>query len=85
MSQELAGLEKEEEYQEEEEGEHERASTESRKPNIAAEPIQPTRNEREEHQYTHLPYRSWCPHCVRGKARATKHKKGNGVTVRDSH
>ena len=24
---------------------------------------------------THIPYRTWCPHCVRGKARANYHKK----------
>ena len=25
---------------------------------------------------THIPFRTWCPHCIRGKARATYHKKG---------
>ena len=24
---------------------------------------------------THTPYRSWCPHCVRGRARAEQHRK----------
>ena len=23
---------------------------------------------------THVPFRTWCPHCVRGKARAAYHK-----------
>ena len=27
------------------------------------------------HNQTHLPYRSWCPHCVRGKARRRNHRK----------
>ena len=28
---------------------------------------QPTREEYEEHMRTHLPFRKWCPHCVKGK------------------
>ena len=35
---------------------------------------QPSKREMEEHMLTHIPYRSWCPHCVRGKARAKYHK-----------
>ena len=27
------------------------------------------------HNITHLPYRSWCPHCVRGKARRRSHRE----------
>ena len=27
----------------------------------------PSRREIEEHMATHIPFRSWCPHCVRGK------------------
>ena len=27
------------------------------------------------HELTHLPYRSWCAHCVRGKGKALDHKK----------
>ena len=29
----------------------------------------PSKEEVDLHNVTHLPYRSWCPHCVRGKAR----------------
>ena len=29
----------------------------------------PSEEEVRVHNRTHLPYRSWCPHCVRGKAR----------------
>ena len=35
----------------------------------------PSKREMEEHMLTHIPFRTWCPHCVRGKARATYHKK----------
>ena len=38
-------------------------------------PPQPTEQERMEHKLTHLPYRSWCPVCVRSKGRADNHPK----------
>ena len=31
-------------------------------------PYAPTAAELEEHRLTHIPYRNWCPWCVRGKA-----------------
>ena len=36
-------------------------------------PMTPTREEVEIHRRTHRPFRSWCPHCVRGKGRADRH------------
>ena len=38
-------------------------------------PRAPTAQERDEHNLTHLPYRSWCPHCIRGKSKASPHKQ----------
>ena len=35
----------------------------------------PTRAEIEEHNLTHLPYRSWCRHCVRGREKEFPHKR----------
>ena len=35
----------------------------------------PTRQEREQHELTHHPDRSWCNHCVRGKAKEDHHRK----------
>jgi len=35
----------------------------------------PTKKEREEHELTHIPYRSWCEHCVKGRGRKTAHKR----------
>ena len=32
-------------------------------------PREPTKVEREEHERTHCPYRSWCKHCVKSRAR----------------
>lgn len=31
------------------------------------EVIQPTQQERDDHNLFHIPYRSWCPHCCAGK------------------
>ena len=39
----------------------------------ARNPAMPTRREREEHDLTHMPYRSCCRHCVRGRGRADPH------------
>jgi hypothetical protein len=42
---------------------------------IARGPGAPTREELEEHRVTHFSYRSWCPHCIRGKSKASPHKQ----------
>ena len=49
---------------------------ELRKPNPAARPYTPTKAEVYEHEVTHLPYRTWCKHCVRGRGVSTPHRKG---------
>ena len=38
-------------------------------------PKDPTKKQREEHERTHLPYRSWCEDCVRARARNAPHHK----------
>ena len=38
-------------------------------------PLKPTREEVELHMATHLPFRSWCPHCIRGKSKGKPHNK----------
>ena len=45
----------------------------SRKPKLLGEPYVPTEAEREEHEKTHLPWRSWCPSCVGGGAVSQPH------------
>ena len=37
-------------------------------------PKAPTAREWEEHMVSHWPCRSWCEHCVRGKAKANPHR-----------
>ena len=58
-------------------------SEDARKPNVASCPREPIRQERMEHEITHLPYRSWCPHCVRGKAKEEAHNRRNSEEDRE--
>lgn len=44
-------------------------------------PIRPSEEEVRQHNISHVPYRSWCPHCVRGKGRSLVHK--NAVSSAD--
>ena len=50
---------------------------EGREPRIGAVPNMPSKAEREQHELTHTPYRSWCEHCVRARGRNRPHQKGN--------
>ena len=36
------------------------------------QPRLPSRQEVQEHELTHIPYRSWCVHCVRGAGRSER-------------
>ena len=63
----------EETVEDSEEGETE----EARKPKAARVPTRPSQEEVDEHMITHLPFRSWCPHCIRGKSKGKPHKKPN--------
>ena len=47
---------------------------------IALRPvIGPTPEERSAHEVSHLPYRSWCAHCVAGRGRALSHPRAPGL------
>ena len=41
-------------------------------------PYQPTDDERATHSTTHLPFRAWCTHCVKGLARGWPHRSDDG-------
>ena len=60
--------EKEGDEEAEEEGE------EGREAVAMPSPMAPSRKEREQHELTHTPYRSWCPHCVRARGRNRAHR-----------
>ena len=51
------------------------ALSESRKVTRMLDPKLPTKAEIAEHQLTHLPYRNWCPHCVKGRGKERDHRK----------
>ena len=48
---------------------------EARVPVALRDPGQPTAQEFIEDNLTHVPYRSWCPDCVRGRGSHLSHKK----------
>ncbi len=39
------------------------------------QPEQPSKAEVREHNLTHVPYMSWCHHCIRGRAVNDQHQK----------
>ena len=42
---------------------------------VLPDPGAPTKQEVEDHKArNHLPYRAWCPHCVRGKGKSLAHQ-----------
>ena len=55
---------------------HLEESEETRGPKHRALPADVTKKEYEKHQLAHLPFRSWCDHCVRGKAVDDAHRPG---------
>ena len=48
---------------------------EARVPKVRRAPKGPTQLEREQHEATHLPFRDWCAHCVRGAGNKTPHRR----------
>ena len=58
-----------------EEGGTESEPEEARRVKTAKAPAKPSKEEVDEHMVTHLPFRSWCPHCVRGKSKGKPHGK----------
>ena len=69
------GADKGEDQQEVAEGPDEE---EGQQPKVTRVPKGPTRKEREEHEATHIPYRDWCAHCVRGRAINRQHRRTTG-------
>ena len=47
---------------------------EALRPKGVPTPSPPSRQERLEHELTHLPFRSWCEFCVKGKCKADQHR-----------
>ena len=45
------------------------------KTNVNAEVHKPTKEEREQHERTHCPFRKWCKHCIRGRGMNSQHER----------
>eukprot|EP00971_Amphidinium_carterae_P333899 6468896-Amphidinium_carterae.1 len=56
-------------------GGHEDLSIQADVPRQLRQPHQPTALEVQEHRVTHIPYKSWCPICVKAKGQPTHHRK----------
>ena len=39
----------------------------------APKPTRPSKAEVDEHMLSHLPFRSWCAHCIKGKSKSKRH------------
>ena len=48
-----------------------------RMPMRKADPKEPTEEERRIHEFTHLPFRNWCRHCVRGRGKEEPCRKSD--------
>ena len=46
-----------------------------RKPKKVQDPMMPSPDEVEEHNLTHIPFRSWCKHCIRGRGESVAHSR----------
>ena len=46
---------------------------------VLRDPGEPPLQEWEEHRVDHIPYRSWCPYCVRGRGTGTPHRRRDDV------
>ena len=58
----------------------------TRVPLKTADPRLPAAEEIDAHNLTHLPYRSWCPHCVREKGKTMDHRRaGRDKLVPEIH
>ena len=50
--------------------------------NTLPSPYMPTQSERDDHEVSHAPYRSWCEHCVFGRGVEMAHRSGDDHSER---
>ena len=43
-------------------------------PKALRQPYQPTQKQIDEHELTHIPFRDWCVHCMRGRGQSNQHR-----------
>ena len=56
---------------------------EARVPAVIPAPEAPTPQEVAEHEIGHLPFRSWCSHCVRAKAQSAPHRAATAAQTEE--
>ena len=47
------------------------------RPRMARSPREPSKQERLLHEITHIPHRTWCRHCMRGRCKDVYHARLN--------
>ena len=57
----------------------EQIEDEARQPKVPLSIGRPTKREMEEHCVSHWPFRSWCRHCVCGRAQGSPHREGIAI------
>ena len=72
------------EFEEKEEAEPSRGGERAPLVRTRKSPPAPSKEEIERHSLTHMPYRSWCRHCVAGRGRDSPHK-GTTHILRHPH
>ena len=70
----LSKTESEQGEEREDEDAADKDDEEAQEPVTRKAPKGPTKEEKEKHEATHLPFREWCQHCVRGRGRNKPHK-----------
>ena len=55
---------------------------EGQRPRVRKSQPMPSKREVEEHMATHIPFRNWCAHCVRGKSKSDPTARLCGTTKR---
>ena len=58
--------------------EEEEEESGKREPEKRLDPRRPSDAEVKEHEFTHVPFRNWCRHCVRGQGVEESCRRGNG-------
>lgn len=65
--------EPQQEQAEEVEPEFEVEEEEAQSADAQKTPMLPSQSEIDEHNITHLPFRNWCPFCIRGRGQSSGH------------
>ena len=54
---------------------------EAQMPKTVKPPIKPTKEVVNEHMISHLPFRTWCAHCAKGKSKSKAHRRRSGESA----